>query len=105
MSLENLLVQERVMTKENVSDYILFADAQSCPSLKECAIAFFLRHCKTVLKSESSTRLLASRDYVETDSITVTELRKELEKRKLDMDGSKEALVEILEKAKRQERD
>ncbi|KAL7504478.1 hypothetical protein ACHAXN_002111 [Cyclotella atomus] len=75
MSLENLLVQERVMTKENVSDYILFADAQSCPSLKECAIAFFLRHCKTVLKSESSKRLRESEELLAEIMLRLIRLR------------------------------
>jgi hypothetical protein len=43
MGVENILVQECVMTQENASDYILlFADAQSCPLLKEYAVSFFL---------------------------------------------------------------
>lgn len=36
---------------------------------------------------------------------TVTELRKELGKRKLDVDGSKKTLVARLEEAKRQKTD
>jgi hypothetical protein len=111
---ENGLVQNCVLTRENVSDFILFADAQCCPLLKEYAIAYFLLHYKTLLKSESSMRLRESGELLseimllmgnENDYITVSELRKELGKRKLDGDGSKEALVLRLEEAKRRKTD
>eukprot|EP00956_Cyclotella_meneghiniana_P005122 scaffold6381_cov69-Cyclotella_meneghiniana.AAC.2 len=42
MAVEHVLVRERILTRKNVSDYILFADAQSCPLLKEYAITYFL---------------------------------------------------------------
>ena len=102
------------MTRENVADYILFADAQSCPLLKEYAITFFLVHYKEVLKSEhskclkdsgemlSEIMLLMQPENVEGETMTVNELRKELGKRRLDVDGSKDALVSRLEEAKRQ---
>ena len=51
---ENVLVRERILTEENVADYILFADAQCCPLLKEYAMAFFTVHCREVLLSEHS---------------------------------------------------
>lgn len=116
MAVEHVLVRERILTRENVCDYILFADAQSCPLLKEYAIAFFLLNSKDVLKSEYSTCLRESSDLLseilmivgsnnETDSgktLTVNELRLELSKRKLDADGSKEVLLSRLEEAKRQ---
>ena len=114
MLVENVLVRERIMTRENVADYILFADAQSCPLLKEYAITFFLVHYKEVLKSEHSKCLKDSGDLmseimlhmqpenVEDETMTVNELRKELGKRRLDVDGSKDALVSRLEEAKRQ---
>jgi hypothetical protein len=41
MSIKNVLVGECVLTQDNVSDYILFADAQSCPLLKEYATSLF----------------------------------------------------------------
>ena len=62
MFVENVLVRERIVTKENVADYILFADAQSCPLLKEYAISYFLLYHREVLKSEQSKRL---REYGE----------------------------------------
>ena len=119
MHVENVLVRERVMTKENVSDYILFADAQCCPLLKEYAMAFLSVHCREVLKSDHSKCLKDSGDlmseivmlaYPEDDasdaaSMTVNELRKELGKRKLDVDGCRDTLVARLEDSKRQKTD
>jgi hypothetical protein len=113
MAVENLLVQERIINKVNVSDYILFADAQSCALLKEYAISFLLLHSSEVLKSEHSKRLRESGEVLseivillsgsgddKEDPMTVNELRKELGKRKLDVDGSKEALVSRLNEAR-----
>ena len=117
MAVENVLVRERVMTKENVSDYIVFADAQSCALLKEYAISFFSTHYREVIKSEHSKCLRDSGQLLseimmpilsgneDGDTMTVNELRKELCKRKLDVDGSKDALVARLEEAKRQRSD
>jgi hypothetical protein len=112
ISVENVLVQERILDIENVADYLLFADAMSCPLLKEYAISFFLLHTRDVLNSEHSKKLLESTDLLKelivlaTDksegSATVTELRQELSKRGLDEDGSKEVLMARLNSAKRQ---
>ena len=116
MFVENGLVRQRIMTKENVADYILFADAQSCPLLREYAISFFSVHHREVLKSEHSKKLKESGELLSeimllmnigmqdanSDSMTINELRKELGKRKLDVDGSKDALMARLEDAKRQ---
>ena len=88
-----------------MSHYILFADAQSCPLLKEYAISYFLLHKSVVLKSEHSKELRESGELLaeimllmdnQDDEMTVTELRKELDKRELDVDGSKAALDERL---------
>jgi hypothetical protein len=102
MAVENILVQERVITKKNVSEYIVFADSKCCPLLKEYALSFFAVHCKDVLKSEhseilcESTELLkeiiiltGSSSDVGVASMSVSELRKELDKLELDVDGSK----------------
>ena len=114
MLVENVLVKERIITIENVAEYIVFADAQSCPLLKEYAISFFSVHCREVLKSESSKclresgellseiMLLMNPDNEDSEDMDVNELRKELGKRKLDVDGSKDALISRLEEAKRQ---
>jgi hypothetical protein len=110
IAIENTPVREPV-NKRNVADYILFADAQSCPLLKEYAIAFLALHSTEVLKSEHSIRLRESNELLSEiimqmgneneEAITVTELRKELGKRKLDVDGSKDTLIARLEEAKR----
>jgi speckle-type POZ protein len=113
LAIETALVRQRVLDKKNVADYILFADAQSCALLKEYAVSFFLLHAKEILKSEHSKRLRESSELLseivmltndpdEEDFVTVTELRKELGKRKLDVDGSKEALMSRLKEAKKQ---
>ena len=114
LAIERVLVHELIVDKENVADYIVFADAKSCPLLKEYAISFFLLHAKEILNSDNSKalresgellieimKIMADRDEHETE-MTVNELREELKKRKLDIDGSKEALLSIYEEAKRQ---
>ena len=113
MAVEHTLVRERILTTKNVSDYILFADAQSCPLLKEYAISFLRLNATEVLKSKYSECLKKSGDLLaevvmlsnkteDEDTLTVNELRKELSKRKLDVDGTKETLLLRLEEAKRQ---
>ena len=114
MIVENTLVKERIMTKQNVSDYILFADAQSCALLKEYAIAYFLQHHRDVLQSENSKELRKSAELLseilmltggenqDNGALNVDGLRKELKKRGLDVDGSKDALISRLDEAKRQ---
>ena len=117
MSVENVLVRERIITNENVVDYILFADAQSCALLKEYAISFFLMNHREILKSEHSKCLKDSGELMteimmlmnprneDDETMTVNELRKELGKLELNVDGSKETLVSRLEEAKRQRSD
>ena len=117
MVVEHVLVRERILTTENVSDYILFADAQSCPLLKEYAMTYLIHHAEEVLKSVHSKRLresgellaevmiLMSRGNEGDDTLSVNELRKELGKRKFNVDGSKEVLMTRLQEAKRQRTD
>ncbi|KAL7475612.1 hypothetical protein ACHAW6_001525, partial [Cyclotella cf. meneghiniana] len=112
MEVENVLVQECVINSKNVAGYIVFADAMSCPLLKEYAISYFLLHAADVVHSEHSRQLRESGELMaelltlmaseNIDSKTVTELREELGERGLDIDGSKRALVLRLEHAKRQ---
>ena len=112
LAIERLLVRERILDKTNVADYIVFADAQSCPLLKEYAISYFLLHAKEILNSDYSKALRESGELLseiikmltsqDENGIGVNELRKELSKRKLDVDGSKEALTFRLEESKQQ---
>ena len=111
---ENVLVRERVLTKQNVSGYILFADAQSCPLLKEYAISFFLTHRREILKSKHSEQLRASAKLLseillhkdpknyDGGSLNVNGSRLEYDKRKLDVVGSNHTLDPRVEEAKRQ---
>ena len=104
---EHILVQERILTTRNVCDYLLFADAQSCPLLKEYAISFLRLNAREAMQSEHSQFLRESNqllaEVVEAeDTLTVNDLRKELGKRKLDVDGSKEVLMSRLREARRQ---
>jgi hypothetical protein len=48
MAVENILVNECIMNEVNISDYILFADAQSCPLLKEYAISYLISHAQEI---------------------------------------------------------
>jgi hypothetical protein len=113
MAIKNTLVRERVLNKRNVTDCILFAGTQSCPLLKGYAISFLAVHSTEVLKSEHTQFAFASLMNCclrlscrwEMRMTTVTEFRKELGKRKRDVDGSKETLVARLEEAKRQKTD
>jgi hypothetical protein len=112
LAVENDLVRECIIDKTNVADYILFADAQSCALLKEYAISFLALHAKEILKSEHSKRLRESAELLseiivltnedDVDTMTVTDLRKELGECGLDVDGSKEMLVSRLSDSKRQ---
>ena len=102
IDIENVLICERIMNRENVSDWILFADAQCCTLLKEYAISYFLLDSSDILRSEHSKRLRESGEVLSEimmlmadgdEGMTVTELRKQLGKIDLDVDGSKETLA------------
>ncbi|KAL3789710.1 hypothetical protein ACHAWO_001058 [Cyclotella atomus] len=87
-------------------------------NILECALLYFVLHHKEVHKSERSKILRESRELLseiiilmgnggdrKDKSMSVAQLRNELGKRKLDVDGSKEALVLRLEEAKRHRTD
>ena len=103
IAVENVLVGERILTRKNVSDYILFAHAQSCPLLKEYAISYFMLHAREILQSEHSKRLRESAELLSeiimlqhsppNGDCSVTELRKGLIALGADIDGSKEVLA------------
>jgi len=135
LAVETALVELLVITVQNVMDYLLFADAKTCPLLKEYAISFFVTRASDLLASEESKRKL--RDAPElmeelmiaitkdremfkerskagkamvrdrnqvlfhqpatSNRATVGELRRRLDERGLDVDGSKEILVSRLE--------
>lgn len=85
ISVENILVGRRTVNKENVSDWILFAESHSCPLMKEYAVSYLALHAKEVLASEHSKRLRESAELLSeiivltnntnADDMTVTQLR------------------------------
>lgn len=114
MTVETALVQNRILDRANVVEYLLFADAMTCPLLKEYAISFYLSHARDVLELDSSNELLRSVDLMRelwlansslrgesygsnVSKMSVTELREALAELELNVDGSKEALVSRLE--------
>eukprot|EP00956_Cyclotella_meneghiniana_P032486 scaffold89677_cov23-Cyclotella_meneghiniana.AAC.2 len=84
LTVEHVLVRERILTRENVLKHV------SSQRLRE----------SSELLSEIVMTMAESNTDDET--LSVNELRLELGKRKLDVDGSKEALLSRLEEAKRQ---
>ena len=117
MIAESTLVSKRVVDISNVADYIFFADAKTCPLLKEYAISYFIAHSKDILKSKYLAKLKESGDLMEeimsamadgmdrnaaadtVESMSVNELRIKLDGFGLDMDGSKDILISRLKDA------
>ncbi|KAL7539388.1 hypothetical protein ACHAXR_009239 [Thalassiosira sp. AJA248-18] len=97
----------------NVVDWILFADAKTCALLKEHAKCYFAARVNDVLAQEESKKLEESprlwreimvdisRDPSDCfgDNLSVDELRGKLDQMGLDVDGSKEMLVNRLDTA------
>lgn len=121
VAVENTLVASCVINLSNVADYLLFADAKTCPLLKEYATSFFVARAKDILNSEYSEKLKESPKLLQElilataensdngvhsyhTGVSVSELRKELGKMNLDVDGSKEMLVSRLESANKRQR-
>mmetsp|Transcript_20447 Transcript_20447/g.35144 ORF Transcript_20447/g.35144 Transcript_20447/m.35144 type:complete len:261 (+) Transcript_20447:720-1502(+) len=118
---ETYAIQECIIDTKNVSDIILFADAKTCPLLKEFAMSYFVDRARDILESkhsvelQKSARLMkelmvaildkSSNDEVfranDLSKMTVCALRNSLALLKLDVDGSKEILVSRLENFKK----
>merc|ERR1712087_371253 len=102
------------------SDLILYADAKNCPLLKERVVDFFCAHAEEVrghpsfqkikespkildllLEALLSKRILRScspgNKDVEFNTMSVNLLRKKLNENKLDVDGSREMMIQRLE--------
>lgn len=111
------------VTTENAAGLILFADATNCAMLKEAAMEYFVANADDVMSSEGYKQVAESpaimgemmaavvagnkkrsagsldndgRDY---KRMRVATLRKKLDDKKLDVDGSKEMLISRLEAA------
>ena len=116
---------EEKINVENVAEWIQFADAKTCPLLKEYALSYFVARYGEVLKTQAYTNLKQCPRLMEevmtavynttlckdkrygkpSKSLSVCELREELGTLGLNVDGSKEMLVARLDTAKVKEDD
>lgn len=133
LAVETALVELLVITMRNVVDWLLFADAKTCPLLKEYATSFFVTRAVDLLSLESSTKLKEAPELYEELMIAIAkdrdmykekannkvgsrtsmrgndkplflfhhpssvgELRRKLDERGMDVDGSKEILISRL---------
>ena len=108
---ETTLVQNCVINVNNVAEWIQYADAKTCPLLKEYALSYFAACARDVLKTESYKNMRECPRLLEEVMIavqnasgldvrfkratilSVNELRTKLSSIGLDVDGSKETLV------------
>ncbi|KAL9187541.1 hypothetical protein ACHAXT_001644 [Thalassiosira profunda] len=123
LAIESNLVEEMAISSKSVADWLIFADAKTCPLLKEQATAFFVSRSEDLLNSDASDqlrespRLLAElmveiarsanpirRDFEDDESrLSVRELRDKLMEAGLEIDGDKETLVARLREANREQ--
>jgi len=116
---------EEKINVENVAEWVQFADAKTCPLLKEFALSYFVARYGEVLKTQAyanlkqcprlmeevmtavyNTTLYKDKRYGKpSKSLSVCELREELGRLGLNVDGSKEMLVARLDSAKVKEDD
>jgi len=115
---ENALVRNRVITVDDVAEWIHFAHSKTCPLLKEYALSYFVACYRDVLKTEAYKSMKQCPRLMEEAMIavyttfngvederlgqtrrnfSVDELRNDLGKVGLDVDGSKEMLLSRLD--------
>ena len=116
LAVETALVERHILSFETFVDWILFADAKMCPLLKEYATNYFSSRVKDILNSKKSEKLKESPKLMselmlaatadpndcfvqQTSRMSVDELRKALDGKGLDVDGSKEMLVSRLDES------
>lgn len=120
IAIEKALVAPRVINMDNVLSMYMFADAKTCCLLKEYALEYFVTRPEDVMQLESYNELkqspelmqellsaLASETNVVAHGCTITsvyDLRKKLESKGLDVDGSREVLVTRLKSANKRKR-
>jgi len=118
--IESVLV-EKFLVASNTAALLLLSDSYSCALLKEAAMNVYIKDTKTVIESKADwTKLTESNDLLlelllyattghkkyssvvddgdgtldDVDDFDVTSLRERLEKVNLDVDGSRQILVE-----------
>ena len=121
MVMECVVINNCIIDTKNVADYILFADAKNCPSLKEYAVSYFMARAQDIIDTPHAEKLEESAELMKellvdvlkksdfskpqdggmaVDTLrkmTVNELRKKLATIGLEVDGSKEVLTSRLE--------
>lgn len=109
---ETWYVNYLVLTPDNVTAELLYADANTCPLLKEVAIAYILKHDNEVYLSASFKAALKAQDIThellvatakekqpkssevgDYESMPVNDLRLSLDALNLSVDGSRDMLV------------
>jgi BTB/POZ domain len=112
--LESVIV-EKFLDKDSAADMLLLGDSHTCAQLKEAAIKIFKNQADVVMNTEGWKRVKESSALLEEllsvlattpqsaatndddpDGQCVAELRNQLLKRGLDVDGSREMLVKQL---------
>jgi speckle-type POZ protein len=111
------VIVEKFLDEQNAADMLLLGDSHTCPQLKEAAIKIFQNQADVVMNTEGWKRVKESNALLEELLAMVTtttkqsgarttdddpagqcvaELRNQLLKRGLDVDGSRETLVKRL---------
>jgi len=120
LCMESVLIQQ-FLAPSTAAELLLFADSDSCALLKEASMNTYAENSRAVMNSQDDwTKLMESRKllsellvYVadgrkqyssvvkggngtleDADNLDVTSLRERLEKANLEIDGSREMLVE-----------
>lgn len=120
MAVETSLVEQRVIGRDDVVDWLLFADAKTCPLLKDYALAYFSSRLRDMLNHKSSKELDSSPELMreimfansidqanpfhDASKLSVDELRKKLNDQGMDVDGSKEVLASRLQESNKRQR-
>jgi len=115
MHVESQIVKSLVVNVDNAAEWLVFADSHSCPLLKEAAINTFRSNPTKVMEScgwatlEESAALLSELmratfrkrprgcdDENDPNNMDVSTLRSILEEKGLDVDGTKQMLIQRL---------
>ena len=118
---EAMLAEKLLLKHDNVVDWLLWADCMTCALVKELAMSYAVSMIQDLLHSDCLDKLRQSKalmselimemsQTVNDDSrlisnrMTVNALRERAEEDGLDMDGSKQTLIRILEESKKRKR-
>lgn len=112
---EATYVKSTVITIDNVLDNLLYADAKNCALLKEAVMDFLAEHhneavkrvsfddvpghvMKDLLVAFGRSKIEDKAEKKDYDAMRVSELRRRLHEMGLDVDGSREVMIDTLKK-------